>query len=142
MNYPRLLMAAVAAWAAYILVGMVMHEVMLDEVWEALYREGTVRSEAMARTVAPTSYGLALIGSLVFAYIYAKGYEGTPPLQEGMRYGVLVGLLVVGFGIAWAYSMFPVPTDFLIWMSVAEMIEFTVMGMVAGLVYGPAPTRR
>lgn len=141
MNYPRLLLAAVAVWVAYILVGMVIHEVMLEEIWEALYRDGAVRSDAMARTVASTSYGLALVGSLVFAYIYAKGYEGGSGLQEGMRFGVLVGLLVVAFGVAWAYSTFPVPTEFLIWMSVAEMIEFTVVGMTAGLVYGTA-TRR
>ena len=135
MNYMRVGLAAMAVWAAYLAVGLLIHGVMLSDVWESLHRDGAVRTEAMTRTVLPVGFGLALPGSLVFAYAYAKGYEGGPGLQEGLRFGVLIGLLMVAFGIGWSYVTFPVPLEFLTWMSVAMVIQFAALGMVAGLVY-------
>ena len=135
MNYTRVGLAALAVWASYMAVGYLVHGVMLSDVWTALHRDGAVRTEAMARTVIPVGFGLALPGSLVFAYAYAKGYEGGPGIQEGLRFGVLVGLLLVAFGVGWSYVTFPVPLEFLIWMSVAMVIQFAALGMVAGLVY-------
>ena len=135
MNYARVVLAALAVWAAYLAVGFLVHDVMLSDVWDSLHRDGAVRTEAMTRTVLPWGFGLALPGSLVFAYAYAKGYEGGPGIQEGLRFGVLIGLLMVAFGVGWSYVTFPVPLEFLTWMSVAMVIQFAALGMVAGLVY-------
>ena len=142
MNYPRLLMAAVAAWGAYVAVGALLHGVMLSDLWEQLYRDGNVRSDAMAAMVRPYALALAVPGAFAFAYAYAKGYEGGPGLQEGLRFGVLVGLMIVAFGAGWSYVTFPVPLEFLGWVSVAAIIQFAVVGMVAGLIYRPAPRKR
>ncbi|MDQ3169364.1 MAG: hypothetical protein M3Q55_04370 [Acidobacteriota bacterium] len=135
MNYARVGLAALAVWAAWFALGFLIHGVMLADVWEGLYRDGAIRTEAMTRTVMPVGVGLALVGSLVFSYAYAKGYEGGPGMQEGLRFGVLVGLLLVAFGVGWSYVTFPVPLEFLTWMSVAMVIQFAALGMVAGLVY-------
>ncbi len=135
MNYPRLLLAALAVWVAWFVLGFLIHGVMLADVWEGLHRDGAIRTQAMSRTVMPVGVGLALVGSLVFSYAYAKGYEGGPGMQEGLRFGVVVGLLLVAFGVGWSYVTFPVPVEFLLWMSVAMVIQCTVLGIVAGLVY-------
>ena len=108
---------------------------MLADVWEGLHREGAIRTEAMTRTVMPVGVALALPGALVFVYTYAKGYESGPGLQEGLRFGVLVGLLLVAFGVAWSYVTFRVPVEFLLWMAVATIMQFAALGIVAGLVY-------
>lgn len=142
MNFARVALAAVAVWGAYFLLGPLIHGVMLDELWEDLYRDGTVRSDAMAAVARPWAYGFGLVGAFAFAYTYAKGYEGGPGLQEGLRFGVLVGLLVVAFGTAWSYVTFPVPLEFLAWTSVAAVMQFAAVGMIAGLIYRPAPRKR
>ena len=142
MNFARVALAAIAVWGAYIAVGALVHGVMLSELWEELYRDGTVRSDAMAATVRPYALALALPGAFAFAYAYAKGYEGGPGLQEGLRFGVLVGLMIVAFGAGWSYVTFPVPLEFLGWVSVAAIIQFAVVGMVAGLIYRPALPRK
>lgn len=142
MNYPRILMAAIAVWTAYVAVGALLHGVMLSDLWEQLYRDGNVRSDAMAATVRPYALALALPGAFAFAYAYAKGYEGSPGLQEGLRFGVLVGLMIVAFGAGWSYVTFPVPLEFLGWVSVAAIIQFAVVGMAAGLIYRPVPRAR
>ena len=45
------------------------------------------------------AFGLAasLLGFFVFAYAYAKGYEGGAGAVEGLRFGVVVGLLLACF---------------------------------------------
>lgn len=135
MNYARVGLAALAVWVAWFALGFLIHGVMLADVWEALHREGAIRTEAMTRTVMPVGVALALPGALVFAYTYAKGYESGPGLQEGLRFGVLVGLLLVAFGMAWSYVTFRVPVEFLLWMSVATIMQFAALGIVAGVVY-------
>ena len=141
MNYPRLLLAALAVWVAWFALGFLLHGVMLADVWEDLHRAGAIRTEAMMRTVMPVGTALALLGSLVFSYAYAKGYEGGPGLQEGLRFGVLVGLLLVAFGVGWSYMTFPVPVEYLLWMSVATVIQFAALGIAAGVVYRKRPRR-
>jgi hypothetical protein len=142
MNFARVALAAVAVWCAYVAVGALVHGVMLSDLWEQLYRDGIIRSDAMAATVRPHALALALPGAFAFAYAYAKGYEGGPGLQEGLRFGVLVGLMVVAFGIGWSYLTFPVPLEFLAWASVAAVMQFAAAGMIAGLIYRPAPPRK
>jgi hypothetical protein len=135
MNYARVGLAAVAVWVAWFALGFLLHGVMLADVWEGLHREGAIRTEAMMRTVMPVGAALGLLGSLVFCYTYAKGYEGGPGLQEGLRFGVLVGLLIVAFGVGWSYMTFPVPVEYLLWMSVAAVIQFAALGITAGVIY-------
>ncbi len=135
MNYPRVLLAALAVWATYLALGFLIHGVLLADLWSDLQREGVMRSAAMTDVHAPVWYALALPGSLVFAYTYAKGYEGGPGMQEGLRFGVLAGAIVVALGLSWTYVTFPVPLEFLLWMSVAMVVQFSALGIVAGLVY-------
>jgi hypothetical protein len=135
MNYTRVGLAALAVWATYLALGFLIHGVLLADIWTDLRRDGVMRSAAMADVYAPVWYALALPGSLVFTYTYAKGYEGGPGMQEGLRFGVLVGVIVVALGLSWTYVTFPVPPEFLLWMSVAMVMQFTALGIVAGLVY-------
>jgi hypothetical protein len=140
MNFPRVLLAALAVWVLYLALGALIHGVMLADLWIVLQRQGLTRSPSTWGAYAPLGYALALPGALAFAYTYAKGYEGGPGMQEGLRFGVLVGLMLVAFGLTWSYVTFPVPLQFLTSMSIATVIEFAVLGMAAGLVYGTRST--
>ena len=137
MNFPRVLLAALAVWVLYLGLGALIHGVMLADLWVVLQRQGLTRSPATWGAYAPLAYALALPGALAFVYAYAKGYEGGPGMQEGLRFGVLVGLMLVAFGLTWSYVTFPVPLQFLTSMSIATVIEFAVLGMAAGVIYRP-----
>lgn len=145
MNFARVGLAAVAAWAVYLALGFLIYGVMLDDLWASLQQAGAARSTAMASLLMPIGYGAGFVGMLAFAYSYAKGYEGGSGMQEGLRFGVLVGVMLVAFVVAWNYVNFPLPTLYLAWVSVATVIQFAVVGMVAGLIYKPRgkqPARR
>jgi hypothetical protein len=135
MNFARVALAALAAWFVYLALGFLIHAVMLNDLWQALMRDGVARSATNSNAMMPMGFALALPGMFAFSYAYAKGYEGGPGLQEGLRFGVLVGIMLVTFGLVWNYITFPLPTQYITSTAVATIIEFGAIGMVVGLVY-------
>ena len=135
MNFARVGLAALAAWVVYLALGFLIHAVMLNDMWQALMRDGIARSATNSNALMPMAFGLALPGMLAFSYAYAKGYEGGPGLQEGLRFGVLIGIMLVVFGLVWNYVTFPLPTQYITSTSIATIIEFAAIGMVVGLIY-------
>ncbi|MGH9373585.1 MAG: hypothetical protein ACRD15_18860, partial [Vicinamibacterales bacterium] len=98
MNFARVAMAAVASWIVYLGVSFLVHAVLLRDIY--MQHAAAMRPEAEAGAILPLGFGFALVGFFAFAYAYAKGYEGGGA-QEGIRYGVLVGILLCCFGTIW-----------------------------------------
>ena len=67
-----------------------------------------MRPEDQANAILPVGFVFALLGFFAFAYAYAKGYEGGSGIQEGLRFGVIVGILLCCFGKIWEYMVWPV----------------------------------
>jgi hypothetical protein len=136
MNFPRVGLAAVAAWVLYLFLGFLVHGVLLKDTY--MQYVGVMRPEAQANAILPFCFGAALVGFFAFAYAYAKGYEGGQGRQEGLRFGVLVGILLCAFGSVWEYMMWPVRVGLLAAWVVDLIVEFAIYGMVVGLIYKPA----
>ena len=133
MNYPRVALAAVVAWIASVAVGYLVNAFMLADLYAA--HEALFRPQAEAKV--GLAFGAQLLGFLVFAYMYAKGYEGTNGLQEGLRFGVLVGLLLLGFGSAWNYAVLRVSDALGLAWVIDGLVEMSLYGIIVGLVYRP-----
>jgi hypothetical protein len=84
----------------------------------------------------------ALAGFFVFAYAYAKGYEGGTGAVEGLRFGVIVGLLLAAFSVAWNYVVLPVAGALAAAWIVDVIVEMAAYGAVVGLVYKPHGGRK
>jgi hypothetical protein len=136
MNFPRVALAAIAAWLLYVGVSFVVHAVLLKDTY--MQYAGVMRPEAQANAILPIGFGFALVGFFAFAYAYAKGYEGGHGVQEGLRFGVLVGILLCAFGSIWDYMMWPISAGLLAAWLVDFIVEFAIYGMVVGLIYRPA----
>ena len=78
----------------------------------------------------------------MFAYSYAKGYEGGAGTVEGLRFGVIVGLLLACFSVVWSYVMMPISGTFAAAMIVDAIAEMAVFGVVVGLIYKPRGGRK
>ncbi|MDQ3070662.1 MAG: hypothetical protein M3R55_13155 [Acidobacteriota bacterium] len=137
MNFTRVGLAAVAAWLVYLALGFLIHGVMLADLWATLQRSGVARSSSTGNALMPLGFALAFPGLLAFTYAYAKGYEGGPGSQEGLRFGALIGLVIVAFGVTWSYVSFPLPLEYLTSMAAATVVQFAAVGMVVGIVYRP-----
>jgi hypothetical protein len=142
MNFPRIALAAVASWVLYLGNGFLVHGILLRDTY--LQYAGVMRPEAQANAILPIAFGCALVGFFAFAYAYAKGYEGGNGVQEGLRFGVLVGIMLCAFGAVWDYMIWPISAGLLAAWLIDFVVEFALYGMVVGLIYKPAavPVRR
>jgi len=136
MNFMRVAMAALAAWVLYMLMGYLVHGVLLKDLY--MQYTGVMRPEAQAQAILPVNFGVVLVGFFAFAYAYAKGYEGGNGLQEGLRFGVLVGIMLCTFGTIWEYMVWPVGRRLLAAWLIDYIVEFALYGIVVGLIYKPA----
>jgi hypothetical protein len=134
MNFPRVAIAALAAWVVYMGIGFVVHDVLLADTYAQF--ASVMRPADEQRGILPVAFGFALVGFFAFAYAYAKGYEGGNGVQEGLRFGVIVGILLCCFAGIWNYMVWPISTELFAWL-IDYIVEFAIYGMIVGLIYRP-----
>lgn len=142
MNYPRILLAGIAAWAASIAVGYVINDIWLMRLYQA--NAWAFRRAGDVEALVPIGLGAQLLGCLAFAFAYAKGYEGDGSrVGEGIRFGLIVAIMIDGFAVAWNYVTQPIALRLGILEVVGIVGQFGVYGAVVGLIYErrelPAP---
>jgi hypothetical protein len=136
MNLPRVAVAAVVTWVVYLCVSYLVHAVLLTDLY--MQFRSVMRPEDQANAILPVGFVFALVGFFAFAYAYAKGYEGGNGLQEGLRFGVIVGILLCCFAKIWEYMVWPVGGTLLMAWLVDLIVEFALYGMIVGLLYKPS----
>lgn len=137
MNLARVAMAAVVAWVVYLGVSFAVHTVLLKDLY--LQHLSAMRPEADQNAILPVGFFFALVGFFAFAYTYAKGYEGGSGAQEGLRFGVLVGILICCFRLIWDHMVWPVSLQLTAAWMVEYIVEFAIYGSLVGVIYKPAP---
>lgn len=131
MNFTRVAVAAVVAWVAFIVIGSLVHTVILDDLYASQELSGNGATEPV------TGFLLALLGFSAFAYTYAKGYEGGSGTQEGMRFGVLVAIMLISFAAVWSFVVLPISGSLAAALTVDYIVEFAAYGMIVGAIYKP-----
>ncbi len=135
MNLSRVALAAVVAWIVDAAYGFVVYGMVLKSEfgrYPAIYRPMETQG-----TYMPILFAGILLAMFAAAYIYAKGYEGGSGFQEGMRFGVLLGLFVVGYVSVANYSMISLGRRLAGCMAIAGLVEWILAGIVIGIVYKP-----
>src|SRR5688572_18044506 len=135
MNYARVAVAAVVAWIVSLVIGFVVNTVLLADL--AAANTPPMRAEAELMGLLPLGFVFVLVGFFAFAYAYAKGYEGGSGVMEGVRFGVLVALIVIGFGLIWQYVLYPINGTLAAALIVDSIVEFAIYGGVIGAIYRP-----
>jgi hypothetical protein len=96
-----------------------------------------MRPEADLNAKLPIGFAVGLVGFFAFAYTYAKGYEGTSGVMEGIRFGVLAAFMVIGFGVIWQYVVFPISGTMAVAAIVDTIVELAIYGAIVGAIYKP-----
>ena len=136
MNFGRIAAAAVVAWIVSLGVGFVVNDVLFADLFAA--NVSVMRPEADITAGLPIGFVFLLVGFFAFAYAYAKGYEGGNGVLEGIRFGVLCSLIVIGFGLVWQYVMFPITASYAVAIIADSIAEFALYGAIVGGIYRPA----
>ena len=135
MNVGRLVAAAVVAWLVAIGLGYAVNEVLLAGLYDA--NAAAFRPEAALMAKLPYGFGVMLVALLAFTFMYAKGYEGGNGVMEGLRFGLLVGLIVCGFGTVWYYVTIPITKELGFAMLADSIVEPAIYGAIVGAIYQP-----
>jgi len=135
MNFARVAAAAVVAWIVSIGIGFFVNTVLLADL--ALANTPPMRQEAELMGLLPVGFVFLLLGFFAFAYAYAKGYEGGNGVMEGIRFGVVAALLVIGFGVIWQYVVFPITGSMAVAIVIDTIVELAIYGAIVGAIYKP-----
>ena len=135
MNHRRIAAAAGTAWFVSIPVGAFIHHGVLGSIYAANAAAFRPDPEIVRRL--PIGYAAQLAGFFIAASIYARLNASGRGIFEGLRFGALVGLVLVSFAVVWNYVTQPISAV----LGVAEAFECivgaTICGAIIGAVYGP-----
>jgi hypothetical protein len=134
MDVARVAAAAVVAWITSIAIGFVVNFYILADL--ALANAAAMRPEADLMANLPVGFAFLLLGFFAFAYAYAKGYEGGNGVMEGIRFGVIVAFIVIGFGVIWQRVVFPISGSFAVAMAIDTVVEAAIYGAIIGAIIG------
>lgn len=132
MNIKRYVIAGIAVFATFQVCDMIIHGRILMKDYEAL--ASMWRPDMMSLMWIMWITGLIL--SFLFAFVFVKGYEARGML-EGVRYGLVIGLMMNGVGAFNQYVLFPIPFVLAVKWFVFGMIEFILAGLVVAAIYRP-----
>ena len=135
MNYPRLLLAAIAALIVFFAWGF------LTEGW--LLRKDFATSAALYRTsdlqLKYMPFGLAsvLVALLAAVALYAGWCGGTSGALRGLQFGLLMGVFVACVHPISNLITMNMDKKLLLEITASNAIGWVLVGLVIGLVYKP-----
>jgi len=136
MNYTRLALAAVIATIVDMIYGYTVYGMLL--AGEFSRYPSVFRDMQAVNPNIPLMAAGVLVAMFAVAYIYGKGYEGGSGLQEGMRFGALLGIFGAGYIAVGDYVIMNIGRRLAVAMAVAGLVEFALVGITIGLMYKPA----
>lgn len=129
----QLIKSAVGGFVAMFLLSYVWYGVVAAEWYGTNFAEIS-RAEA-DMSMANIAIGYVLM-ALLLAYAYPHSYKGGPPMTEGLRFGVIMGLIVglpaafIGAGTT-KVALIPAIVD-----GVYRVVEIGLGGLVIGFLHG------
>lgn len=115
---------------------------LLSGLWYMVIMAGFYQTQGAAVNREQFNFLFIVLGYLVMAflmsYIYPIGYKGGPPAKEGLRFGVLIGLLVWLSSNLILYGVYNVTLPVTLVDSIWHVVEEGIGGIVIAFVYGTA----
>ena len=128
MNTKKMVIALFASFIVMFLLAGLWHMVIMAD----LYSGPKTLEEPMLHFIALGYFVLALI----MTYIYPKGYKGGKPVIEGLKFGILMGLLwILPLNLV-LYGVMGGSGTVIIVDVIWHVVEQGIGGIVIGLVYG------
>ena len=90
MNVKKLVMSAIAGFVAMFIISGLWYMVLMKGYYNDQFADVYRPEFKMVWIVI--GY---LVWAFLMAYIYPIGYKGGPPVKEGLKFGILVGLISV-----------------------------------------------
>src|SRR5450432_1423091 len=140
MNYSRIGLAALGGMVASFAFGFLMFWLVPGLIKEGHKYPAVFRPKEEMMTVMPIGLVATFISILVVAIIFAMIHQGGSGTTEGARFGVLIGIFVVCAFVLHNYVNFNIGLKLALMQAVAYFLQWTIIGIVIGLIYKPLAT--
>jgi hypothetical protein len=137
MNYSRILLASFCAFVAYFIYGGILFGAIPWLRTEFAKYPAVYRSQEGMKAVMPFGMLAMFVALAAIAVLYAMIYSGGSGIVEGARFGSLIGIFAIGSFVVHNYVNLNIGLKLTIQQSVAYFVQWTLMGIVIGLVYRP-----
>ena len=141
MNYSSLVLAALGGTVASFAFGFLVLWLVPGLINEARKYPAVFRPKEEMMTVMPIGLVASFIAILVAAILFAMIHPGGSGAAEGARFGVLLGIFVVCGFVLHNYVNLNIGAKLALMQAVAYFVQWTVVGIVIGLIYKPLGTR-
>ena len=139
MNYPRLALAAAGATVAYFAFGFIVFGLLPLLRNEYAKYPAIYRTQEDMKGVMPAGMIAMFVSILVLVVIYGLAYQGGSGVAEGARFGALIGLFAVCAFVIHNHVNLRIGLALTVGQAVAYFVEWTIVGIVIGLLYRPIP---
>jgi hypothetical protein len=136
MNITRIALAALGGFVAYFVLGGLAFA-LLPLRDEFLKYPAVYRSKEGQMSHMPAGMLAMFLAILALAVIYAMLYRGGSGLAAGALFGALIGVFFLGTFVVHNYVNLNIGLKLTLQQGAAYFIEWTVTGMVIGLIYRP-----
>src|SRR5258705_3160098 len=140
MNYSRLALAALGGTVASFAFGFLVFWLVPGLIKEGHKYPAVFRPKEEMMTVMPIGLVASVIAILVVAIIFAMTHQGGSGTTEGARFGVLIGIFVVCAFVLHNYVNLNIGLKLALGQAVAYFLQWTIIGVVIGLIYKPLAT--
>ena len=138
MNYSRLVLAALGGMVASFAVGSLVFVLVPALIKEGHKYPAVFRPKEEMMKVMPIGLVATFISILVVVILFAMIPQGGAGALEGARFGVLIGIFVVCASVLHNYVNLNIGLKLALGQAVAYFVQWTLIGVVIGLIYRPA----
>ena len=134
MMQKRFWLSTVAAWLLFIGIDFLFHASILQNIWKEITIAKPLLELAL---LIPVGYASFLFLTILIGYLFVNIYKEKPPLNEGVKFGVLFGGLYSLSSFLGSFSFLDIPVFFLILTNIVYFIEiFGVVIVYNNLLFG------
>src|SRR5271168_688204 len=140
MNYISLGLAALGGTVAAFAFGFLLIWLVPGLIKEAHKYPAVFRPKEEMMKVMPVGFVATFLSILVAAIIFATIHHGGSGVTGGAHFGIHLGLLVVCAFVLHNYVNLNIGLKLALMQSVAYFVQWTIVGIVIGLIYKPLAT--
>jgi hypothetical protein len=140
MNYLSLGLAALGGTVASFAFGFLLIWLVPGLIKESHKYPAVFRTKEEMMSVMPVGLAASFLAILVAAILFAMMPHGGSGTMEGARLGVLIGAFVVCAFVLHNYVNLNIGLKLALMQAVAYFFQWTVVGIVIGLIYKPLAT--
>ena len=133
MDVKKLVLTIIVVFAVAYMAGFFIHVVLLGPDYMAVKEHYRPEGQEKMLWIC-LAYVSFAVGSVL---VYAKGVENKPWLGQGIRFGILMWLVLAVPSFFIAYAVQPVPTILMVKQVLFEGVDKIVLGIITAVLYRP-----